>query len=377
MTYGQTEAIATRPTLIRSTLIMIIGFAVARLISLAQTFLIADVFGVGAEWDRFIAANQIPETIVMLIAGGALTTALIPMFGGLLARGDKESAWKLASHVLNTVFLVSAGVSILAFVFAPALIEQVVAPVFSGDAIAQTVDMMRILLITTLIFSVSGTSMGLLQSHNRFLAPALAPIMFDIGILFGAAVLVRPFGVYGIAYGTLIGAVLHLGIQLPALRQVRARWSAGFGWHDPAVRRVFALMLPRIVDVGVFTFSFTIAINLASRLGDGAISAFSWGWRLMQIPQTLLGTAMGIVIFPTLAALSELNDVEGKRRAMAALRRAAVHLDRHHSGGHRPNLDRQTADQPARRRCLRLGSDGSRLCCAAWVCAWHRRPFHP
>jgi putative peptidoglycan lipid II flippase len=311
-----TETVASQRTIIRSTIIVVIGFTLARLISLVQTILIADVFGVGAQWDRFVAANQLPETIVLIIGGVTLTTALMPLFSGLLARNENAAAWRLASNVLNTVFVASCVVSALAFIAAPWLVARVVAPGFSTDSIAETVGLMRLLLLATLIFSISGSTMGLLQSHNRFLAPALAPVMYDVGILFGAGFLVQPFGVYGIAYGTLIGAVLHFAIQIPWLTQVGARWTPGFGWNDPTVRRVFWLMLPRILDVGIFTFTFTMAINFASRLGDGAVSAWSWGWRLMQIPQTLIGSAMAVVIFPTLAALSELDDVDGKRKAM-------------------------------------------------------------
>jgi putative peptidoglycan lipid II flippase len=311
------EAVASQRTLIRSTIIVFIGFAGARVLSLVQTLLITEVFGIGADWDRFVAANQLPETIVLILGGITLTTALMPFFSGLLAENKGADAWHLASRVLNNILLLSCAVSLIAFFFAPQLIERVVAPGFTAEGIAESANLMRLLLAATLIFSISGVTMGLLQSHNRFLAPALAPIMYDIGILFGAAFLVAPFGVYGIAYGTLLGALLHFGVQLPALYRVGARWSPGLGWDDAAVRRVFALMLPRVLDVGVFTFTFTMAINFSSRLGEGAVSAFSWSWRLMQIPQTLIGSAMAVVIFPTLAALSALNDVDGKRRAMA------------------------------------------------------------
>ncbi len=311
------EAVASQRTLIRSTAIVFFGFMVARVISLVQTVLITDIFGIGAEWDRFVAANQLPETIVLILGGVTLTTALMPFFSGMLAQGDRVQAWRLASRALNTVFLASCVISLIAFILAPTLIQTVVAPGFSEEGIQESATLMRLLLVATIVFSISGATMGLLQSHNRFVAPALAPIMYDIGILFGAGFLVRPFGVYGIAYGTLIGAALHFAIQVPALIRVGARWTPDLGWSDPTLRRVFMLMLPRIVDVGVFTFTFTMAINFSSRLGEGAVSAFSWGWRLMQIPQTLIGSAMAVVIFPTLAALSALNDVDGKRGAMA------------------------------------------------------------
>ncbi len=312
------QNVATRNRQIaRSTLVVMIAFGIAKAISLAQTVIIAQVFGLSQEWDAFVAANSIPELIFTLIAGGALAHAFIPIFSGFLARGDQDGAWRTATHVINTIFMATLTASIIAFLSAPWLVATVVAPGFDATAQAQTVELMRILLLTTLIFSVSGITMGILQSHNHFLLPALAPIMFDVGILVGVIFLIAPFGVNGIAFGAVLGAALHLGIQVPGLVRFRARWWPEPGWRDPTLWRIIRLMLPRIVGLGVFSLNFIVMNNIASRLGPGSVSALSWGWRLMQIPQTLVGTAMGTVIFPTLAALSELGDSEGKRDAMS------------------------------------------------------------
>ncbi len=301
----------------RSTLVVMAAFAIAKIISLAQTIIIARVFGVGREWDTFVTANSLPELIFTLISGGALAHAFIPIFSSYLARDDKSGAWKLTSHVINTVFAVTAVVSIFVFFTAPWWVATIVAPGFDAAAQQQTADLMRILLISTLIFSVSGISMGILQSHNHFLLPAIAPIMFDLGILFGAGFLIKPFGVRGIAYGAVIGAALHFAVQIPGLIHYRARWSAEMGWKDPMLWKVLRLMLPRVIGLGLFSLNFLLMNNIASRLGEGSVSALSWGWRLMQIPETLIGTAMGTVIFPTLAALSEVGDESGKRDAMS------------------------------------------------------------
>jgi len=303
--------------LARSTLVVMAAFAIAKVISLAQTIIIARVFGVGREWDTFVTANSLPELIFTLISGGALAHAFIPIFSGYLARDDKPGAWKLTSHVINTVFAATAIVSIIVFFTAPWWVAHVVAPGFDVAAQQQTADLMRILLISTLIFSVSGISMGILQSHNHFLLPAIAPIMFDLGILFGAGFLIKPFGVRGIAYGAVLGAALHFAVQVPGLIHYRARWSAEMGWHDPMLWKVLRLMLPRVAGLGLFSLNFLLMNNIASRLGEGSVSALSWGWRLMQIPETLIGTAMGTVIFPTLAALSDRGDETGKREAMS------------------------------------------------------------
>jgi putative peptidoglycan lipid II flippase len=141
--------------------------------------------------------------------------------------------------------------------------------------------------------------------------------MFDLGILFGVLFLLDSLGVYGIAVGAVLGAALHLGIQIPGLIRVKARWTPGLGLNDPDLWRILRLMLPRIGGLGVFSLNFLVMNNIASRLGEGSVSALDWGWRLMQIPQTLIGTAMGTVIFPTLAMLSQVGDLNGKRSALS------------------------------------------------------------
>ena len=303
--------------LARSTLLVICAFAGAKLISLVQTVVIAQVFGLSSELDAYVAANGLPELIYTLIAGGAMAHAFIPVFSGLLARGDRDGAWRTATLVINCVFLATLLLSLLTFLAAPGLVATLVAPGFDETVQAQTVILMRILLLTTLIFSVSGICMGILQSHNHFLLPALAPVLYDVGILFGVLFLIPQFGVYGIAWGAVLGAALHLGIQVPGLLRFRARWWPLLDLADPQLRRILRLMLPRIAGLGVFSLNFIVMNNIASRLGPGSVSALSWSWRIMQIPQTLIGTAMGTVIFPTLAALSELGDDQGKRDAMS------------------------------------------------------------
>lgn len=303
--------------LARSTLMVIIAFSIAKVISLGQTFIIAERFGVGSEWDAYVAANRIPELIFTLIAGGALSHAFIPIFSGYLAKGDTKGAWTVASHVVNTIFVFTGIISVIVFLLAPWIISELIAPGFSPEVQDQTVEMMRILLVGTMIFSVSGIVMGILQSHNHFLLPAIAPIMFDLGILFGVIFLLDPFGIQGVAIGAVIGAMMHLAIQVPGLLRVNVRWIPQLGFSDPVLWRVIRLMIPRVAGLGVFSVNFVVMNNIASRLGEGSISALDWGWRLMQIPQTLIGTAMGIVIFPTLASLSEVGDEDGKRTAMS------------------------------------------------------------
>ena len=301
----------------RSTAAVMLAFAAAKVISFFQTLVIAQAFGVGSQLDAYVAANRIPELIVIFISGGALTHAFIPIFSGLLAKGDDAAAWELSSHLINTIFTLALIISAAVFVAAPWLVANAVAPGFDPATTRSAIEMMRILLLGTIIFSVSGIFSGILNSHQHFLLPALAPIMYDIGILIGVVFLLPIYGVHGIAIGAVLGAAMHLGIQIPGLIMYKMTWKRELGLRSPVLWRVIRLMLPRVAGLGVFSLNFLIMNNIASRLGVGSVSALDWGWRLMQIPQTLIGTAMGIVIFPTLAALSEVNDLDGKRTAMA------------------------------------------------------------
>ncbi len=329
-----------RPTaarIARSAALVIGLLAFAKLFGLIEKWVGLDRFGVTSAWDTFAAANQIPEQLFNLIAGGALAYAFIPIFGTFLTKDDQDGAWKLASNVLNTIFLAAIILSIIVFFTAPWLIANVVAPgfknpfvdlgsplnssffhsVFHPDLVAQSANLMRILLLSLLIFSISGLCTGILHTYQRFLLPTLAPILFDAGNLFGVAVLARYFGVYGAAMGAVIGAALHFGIQVPGLLRVRAKWRPILNWRDPALRQVITLMIPRAIGLALINVNALIATNIASTLGSGSVASYNRGWSLMQLPETLIGTAMGIVIFPTLATLSAAGDLRGKRDAMS------------------------------------------------------------
>ncbi len=319
----------------RSALLVIGLLAFAKVFSLAEKWVGLDRYGISTAWDTFAAANQIPEQLFNLIAGGALAHAFIPIFAEMLDHDDREGAWRLASNVLNTILLTVLIASIVVFLLAPWLIGTLLAPGFKYmdlsnplhvDTIAsflrinpvmQTAYLMRILLLSLMIFSVSGMSMGILQTHQRFLLPALAPILFDVGNLFGTLVLFKFMGVYGTAVGAVIGAGLHLGIQLPGLWRLKAKWRPLLNWRDPALRQVITLMIPRAMGLFLFNFNAFVATRLASNVGEGSVAAYNRGYTLMQLPETLIGTAMGIVIFPTLAVLSSSGDLRGKRSAMS------------------------------------------------------------
>jgi putative peptidoglycan lipid II flippase len=170
---------------------------------------------------------------------------------------------------------------------------------------------MRLVLLQTLVSSVSGIVMSSLQAHQHFLLPAAAPLAYTLGRIAGALFLAPRWGIFGLAWGGLAGTLGHFLIQVPGLVRLRARWWPTLSHPDfPAVLR---LMGPRVLGLAVTYLNFVLPTFLGSRLATGAIATYEYGWRLMQFPETIIGTALGLTVFPTLSERANAEDEEGLR----------------------------------------------------------------
>lgn len=296
----------------RSSLLVMGAFVLAKLVGLLRDRAIAHQFGATGELDAYVAAFVLPDLLFTVIAGGALISAFLPVFSAGLAR-DEEEAWRLASGVTHTIFLITLVLSVAAAVLAPQLVRWLT-PAFGPEQQELTVQLMRVVLASTVIFSISGLQMGMLNAFQHFLTPALAPVLYNLGILVGALALAPRFGILGLAYGVVLGALGHLLIKIPALRSHGYRWFPILGLHRPDVRRVFWLLWPRMLSLGTVQAVNIVNANLASALAAGSLSALRYGWNISQMPQTLLGTAIGTVAFPTLADQA----ARGNREALRA-----------------------------------------------------------
>lgn len=313
----------------RSSLIVMSGLAAASVSGLIRDRIIAGRFGTGMQMDAFAAANNAPELLFTMISGGALAFAYIPIYTEILSKRSQSDASDLGSRVINTVFLLAAVASALAAIFAPTLVQASwgVGANFPPEVQALTIQLMRILLVGTTIFALSSIVTGTLHAHQHFWLPALTPTLYSASLIFGAVFLSPTMGIFGLAWGAVIGAVVHLGIQLPGLRLVGFSWSPTLGWKNPDLRRVAILMAPRIVDLMMARISISwINANLGSGLGIGRVSALTYAYRLMNMPWTLIGTAIGIAVFPTLAALAADHSTRELRQTLSGSIRAILTL---------------------------------------------------
>ncbi|CAN5525238.1 murein biosynthesis integral membrane protein MurJ [soil metagenome] len=286
----------------------------SRLIGLLREVIIARQFGTSGDYDAYLSAFRIPDLLFLLIMTGSFGSAFIPVFRGLLDR-DEDAAWNLASAVITWTAIISVVTGIVVFIFANPIVEHLVAPGLSNDEQAVATKVMRILLLSPIFLGMGIAAKGILETHNRFTLPAIAPLLYNVGIIFGAVVLAPDRGVTGLAIGVIIGAVLHVAIQVGDLIKVGIKFRPTLAKVE-GLRDVAIGLGPRIVGQAAFQLNFIVVTSLATREGPGTVSAISYAFTIMMLPNAMIGGAFATVLFPTMAAQFERGDIEGFKHSM-------------------------------------------------------------
>jgi putative peptidoglycan lipid II flippase len=294
---------------------------------MVRSILVAPAFP-GSELDAFFASNQVSETLFTLLAAGALSSAFIPIFTGFLAKGDKASAWKLASSLANLLLITLSLLAALAALVAPQIVRYILAPGFSSDPalFSLTVNLLRIQLVSAVVFGLGGLIVGILNSHQVFLVPALTPSMYQLGMIFGVLVLAPKMGIYGLAWGVVIGSALYLLVQIPSLLKQKATYFPTLGLDNAFVREVFRLMGPRILGAAVVQLNFWVNINLASQMSAGSVAGLRYGFTLMLMAQAAIAQSVAIAAMPTFSAQFALGKLDEMRASLSSSIRGVVFL---------------------------------------------------
>lgn len=282
------------------------AFVLSRLMGWVRDAVFGYYFGVDtSEAIAFVVANRFPELIFNVVVGGALGSAFIPTFAAYFERNDEAGAWRLFAAVINLVIIVTTLLAAVAFLLAAPISQFFLPPAaISADPtlLPLTVSLMRLMLLSPIIFGVSGVVMGALNARQHFLTPALAASMYNVGIIVGL-ILFAP-NVMGAAVGTVLGALGHLVIQLPSLRQKRGRYTPILTLRDEGVQQVLRLMAPRILGLSFSYINPVVILYLTRSLTIGSQVALERAFRVMLMPYSILGQAMGVAAFPTLSTLA-------------------------------------------------------------------------
>jgi putative peptidoglycan lipid II flippase len=306
------------------------AFVLSNLMGLVRQILVSRTFGTNQALDAFYAAATFPDLLFSLLAGGALASAFVPTFTGFLATEKRDDAWRLASAITNLVILTLSLISGLAALFAPTLVRHVLfvlKPELDPALQSMTVDLLRIILIAPTVFGVSGLLMSILNTHQKFWLPALAPVFNWVGWILGIIFLVPTMGIYGLAWGYVIGACLHLLVQLPGLLRLEGRaYIPTLGMNNPAVSEVARLMAPRLVGVAAVQINFVVNAMIATGQGEGSLSAINVARMLMTMPLFVIAQAIATAALPTFSAQVARGEMSEMRSSLAATLRGVILL---------------------------------------------------
>lgn len=286
---------------------------VSRFLGVVRDHILASQFGAGTTLDIYYAAFRIPDLIYNLIILGALSSGFIPIFTSLIknykCEGGKDcdpyeqnkEAWDLASNVLNYLFLGLGALSLIGIIFAPTL-TSFITPGFGAEERASTVALTRLMFLSPLFLGISGILGGILQSFKRFMMYSLAPIFYNLGIIVGALYFVKWFGLYGLALGVVLGALLHMLIQLPTVYHLGFRYKFKIKRHDVNTLKIGKMMVPRTLSLAISQINLVVVTALASNLASGSLTVFNFANNLQSFPIGIFGISFAIAAFPSLAA---------------------------------------------------------------------------
>lgn len=308
---------STAQRLAGAALVVASATALSRIFGYVREIAAAGFFGAGAEKSAFDVAFLVPSTVQILVAQAAMSAALIPVFAGLLEKGDRDEAWRVARTVFTLMTVVLGAVVVLCIVFAPQIMPFF-APGYRGDPamMASIVSMTRLLFPTVLLLAIGGLVSSILNSYEHFTLPAVAPVFWNLIILVAIFVGADRIGIDALAWGVLLGTVVQLLMQLPWLRGRGGRLGFSLAVRNRHVQQVGALMLPVSLSLGLINLNGVINVQFASFLGDGGVAAMNYAFRLYSLPEAIFAIAVGTVLFPTLSKLAARRDREKFRSTM-------------------------------------------------------------
>jgi putative peptidoglycan lipid II flippase len=304
----------------RSTAFFSIATGASRVAGLAREVVAAGYYGISGPMSAFTIAFQVPNLVRALFADAALQPAFVPVFTELLGKKAYKEAFRLASTLLLLVTMVLGAMTALFVLLAP-VIMPIFAPGFEGEILDLTVTLSQVLFPILILLGISGIVVGVLNSYDRFGAFAISPLFWNLTIILVLVVLEPLFHgrdrIYAYAIGILVGTLVQLLIPAWDLRNTPYRFSWSFDWRHPGVRRVFLLMLPVTISLGLINFNNLINSFFGSLVSHEAPAAIDKAFRIYQLPQGIFSVAIATVLFPTLARFANAGEIENLRATMA------------------------------------------------------------
>lgn len=298
----------------RSASIVGAAFIVSRILGLVREVILAHQFGTSGEYDAYVSAFRIPDLLFLVIMSGAFGSAFIPVFAGMLGRGRRDEAWRLASGVISFAAISAVAIGLVMFALAGPVMRFLVAPGLEPEFQQLAANTMRILLLSPILLGAGIAAKGILEAQDQFTLPAIAPVLYNVAIIVSALALAPRLGVYGLAVGVVVGAALHVAVQVPGLVRSGIQFSPSLSRHIEGLGEVGRLLGPRVIGQAAFQVNFIVVNYLASHDGPGKVSALNYSWQLMMLPHGVLALSISTVVFPAMARAFDIGDLAAVRR---------------------------------------------------------------
>jgi putative peptidoglycan lipid II flippase len=279
--------------------ILAISNLVSRLLALVRDRILANQFGAGKELDIYFTAFLLPDLVFGILIMGGISAVFLPLFSEYFKKSQKEG-WLFVNNILNCFLILLIFICLILVILTPFLVEFI-APGFEPEQKELLISLTRIMFLSPIFFSLSSIFSGIAHYFNRFLLYAIAPILYNLSIIFGILFLVPIFGLVGLAYGVVLGAFFHWLIQIPAAYNSGFRYSLIYNFKDLGLIKAFKLMLPRTIGLAAFHLNLIIVTAIASTLTIGSITVFNFANNLSHFPIGLIGASFALVSFPVLA----------------------------------------------------------------------------
>lgn len=295
-------------------LLVALSSLVSRFLGIFRDHILAGEFGAGDTMDIYYAAFRIPDFIFNLLVLGALSAGFVPLFSCLIkdpkcktrkifSGSPNREAWELANNILNLLGIVLIVLGGLGVIFAP-LFMKFMTPGFSPEMQLLTANLTRIMLLSPILLGLSSVLGGILQSYKRFFVYSLSPIMYNIGIIIGALFFVPRAGIIGLAWGVVLGAGMHLLIQLPTVISLGFRYIPKINLNNKNLRKIGRMMVPRTLSLAIAQINLVVITIIASTLASGSLSVFNFANNLQSFPIGIFGISFAVAAFPTLSAIA-------------------------------------------------------------------------
>ncbi|MEX0870061.1 MAG: murein biosynthesis integral membrane protein MurJ [Candidatus Spechtbacterales bacterium] len=273
----------------------------SRFLGLVRDAVLASKFGAGQDLDIYFAAFRVPDLVYNVIIGGAISAAFMPVFISFFTK-DESEAWHVAKSFFYIALLGLIVTCAIMFALMP-LIMHLVVPGFDADTRSAAASLSRIMLLSPLFLGLSAVFSGILHSFRKFFVYSLAPIFYNIGIIIGAVWFVEYVGLEGLAWGVALGAMMHMAIQAPVSFHSGFKLFPVRNLYHPAIKRIVKLMIPRTIGLAAYQVNLWVITAIASFIGFGALSVFTFANNLHYLPIGIIGTSFATAVFPALSQL--------------------------------------------------------------------------